>query len=186
MGQLCDLLGRKLIFLVGMGTFAIFVLLVGFSQNPFWMDIVLGVIGISCAMVVPPAGGILGAAYGKPSKRKNLAFSAFSAGNPLGFVLGSITCGVATRLFNVRNSLFHPAPSNMQTIVIFERSPVLLDWPGTPLALALEAPPIYSSDIYPVNSGALHSISSLCYGPSFSCTPSGPSPTWRLSTAEWP
>ncbi|ROV94357.1 hypothetical protein VPNG_09387 [Cytospora leucostoma] len=95
-----------LIFLVGMGTFAIFVLLVGFSQNPFWMDVVLGVVGISCAMVVPPAGGILGAAYGKPSKRKNLAFSAFSAGNPIGFVLGSITCGVATRLFNWRAAFY--------------------------------------------------------------------------------
>lgn len=102
-GQLADLLGRKLVFLLGTGFFAVFVLLLGFARNPFWMDIVLGVIGICCAMVVPPAGGILGAAYGKPSKRKNLAFSAFSAGNPAGFVLGSITCGIATRLFDVRN-----------------------------------------------------------------------------------
>lgn len=102
LGQLADLLGRKLVFLVGTGSFAVFVLLLGFARNPFWMDVVLGIIGICCAMVVPPAGGILGAAYGKPSKRKNLAFSAFSAGNPTGFVLGSITCGVATRLFNVR------------------------------------------------------------------------------------
>lgn len=104
-GQLADLLGRKLVFLVGMGGFALFVLLLGFSQNPFWMDIVLGVLGIFCACVVPPAGGILGAAYAKPSKRKNLAFSAFSAGNPVGFVFGSITCGIATRLFNVRTIL---------------------------------------------------------------------------------
>ncbi|KUI68577.1 hypothetical protein VM1G_04181 [Cytospora mali] len=105
-GQLSDLLGRKLVFLVGMGSFAVFVLLVGFSQNPFWMDIVMGVIGIACAMVVPPAGGILGAAYGKPSKRKNLAFSAYSAGNPTGFVFGSIACGIATRLFNWRAAFF--------------------------------------------------------------------------------
>lgn len=100
-GQMADLLGRKLVYLAGMGSFAVFVLLVGFATNPFWMDVVLGVLGISCAMVVPPAGGILGAAYGRPSKRKNLAFAAFSAGNPVGFVLGSITCGVATMLFNV-------------------------------------------------------------------------------------
>lgn len=100
-GQLSDLLGRKLVYLAGMGSFAVFVLLLGFAQNPFWMDIVLGVLGISCAMVVPPVGGILGQAYGKPSKRKNMAFAAFSAGNPTGFVFGSITCGIATRLFNV-------------------------------------------------------------------------------------
>lgn len=100
-GQLADMLGRKVMYLAGMGSFAVFVLLLGFAQNPFWMDIVLGVLGISCAMVVPPAGGILGAAYEKPSKRKNMAFAAFSAGNPTGFVLGSITCGVATMLFSV-------------------------------------------------------------------------------------
>lgn len=101
-GQLADMLGRKVMYLAGMGSFAVFVLLLGFATNPFWMDIVLGVLGISCAMVVPPAGGILGAAYEKPSKRKNMAFAAFSAGNPTGFVLGSITCGIATMLFSVR------------------------------------------------------------------------------------
>lgn len=102
-GQLSDLLGRRLVYLAGMGSFAVFVLLLGFARNPFWMDVVLGVIGISCAMVVPPAGGILGQAYGRPSKRKNMAFAAFSAGNPTGFVFGSITCGIATMLFNVSN-----------------------------------------------------------------------------------
>lgn len=101
-GQLADMLGRRVMYLAGMGSFAVFVLLLGFATNPFWMDIVLGVLGISCAMVVPPAGGILGAAYEKPSKRKNMAFAAFSAGNPTGFVLGSITCGIATMLFSVR------------------------------------------------------------------------------------
>ncbi|KAJ4389897.1 hypothetical protein N0V93_007369 [Gnomoniopsis smithogilvyi] len=105
-GQLADLLGRKLVYLAGMGSFAVFVLLLGFATNPFWMDIVLGVLGISCAMVVPPAGGILGAAYEKPSKRKNMAFAAFSAGNPTGFVLGSITCGIATMLFSWRATFY--------------------------------------------------------------------------------
>lgn len=106
LGQLSDLLGRKAVYLTGMGSFAVFVLLVGFAQNPFWMDVVLGVLGVCCAMIVPPAGGILGQAYGKPSKRKNMAFAAFSAGNPLGFVLGSITCGIATKIFNVSSTLF--------------------------------------------------------------------------------
>lgn len=89
-----------------MGSFAVFVLLLGFAQNPYWMDVVLGVLSISCAMVVPPAGGILGAAYGRPSKRKNMAFAAFSAGNPTGFVFGSITCGFAVMLFNVHKPNF--------------------------------------------------------------------------------
>lgn len=108
LGQLSDLLGRRMLFLWGMGSYAVFVLLVGFAQNPFWMDVVLGVLGVSSAMIVPPAGGILGAAYGKPSKRKNLAFSAFTAGKSLGTVAGSVTCGIAARLFNVSQDTGNP------------------------------------------------------------------------------
>ena len=104
LGQLADLLGRKMVFMVGMGSFSAFALLVAFAQNPFWMDVVCGVLGVSAAMVVPPAIGIMGAAYERPSKRKNLAFSAFSAGNPLGFVFGSIISGVATMVVNWRAS----------------------------------------------------------------------------------
>ncbi|KAI1142396.1 MFS general substrate transporter [Hypoxylon sp. FL0543] len=102
LGQLADLLGRKFMYITGMGSFSAFVLLVAFSQNPFWMLIVCGILGACSAMVVPPAIGILGAAYTTPSKRKNMAFSAFSAGNPLGFVFGTILCGIATQLSSWR------------------------------------------------------------------------------------
>lgn len=102
LGQLADLLGRKVMFVVGMGSFSVFVLLLAFAQNPFWMVILCGVLGLPSAMVVPPAIGILGAAYETPSKRKNLAFSAFSAGNPLGFVFGLIVCGIASSVSSWR------------------------------------------------------------------------------------
>ncbi|KAK3390280.1 major facilitator superfamily-domain-containing protein [Podospora didyma] len=102
LGQLADLLGRRIIFITGMASFSAFALLVAFAQNPFWMDVVCGILGVCTAMVVPPAIGIMGAAYEQPSKRKNLAFSAFSAGNPLGFVFGSILSGIATKIFNWR------------------------------------------------------------------------------------
>ncbi|KAK4226760.1 major facilitator superfamily domain-containing protein [Podospora fimiseda] len=97
LGQAADLLGRKNMFLIGMGSFSAFSLLVSFAQNPYWINIVCGVVGLSAAMVVPPAIGIMGAAYGKPSKRKNLAFSAFGAGNPLGFVFGTLLSGIVTQ-----------------------------------------------------------------------------------------
>ncbi|KAL2133539.1 hypothetical protein VTI74DRAFT_2192 [Chaetomium olivicolor] len=104
LGQLADLLGRKPVFLTGMGSFAAFALLLAWARNPFWMNVVCGILGVCAAMVVPPAIGIMGAAYNVPSKRKNLAFSAFSAGNPLGFVLGSVVSGLATMVFNWRAS----------------------------------------------------------------------------------
>lgn len=98
------MLGRKPMFLFGMGCFSACSLIVAFAQNPFWMDILCGVLGLASAMVVPPAIGILGAAYKVPSQRKNWAFAAFSAGNPLGFAVGSIVCGVAARIFDWRAS----------------------------------------------------------------------------------
>ncbi|KAI0132247.1 major facilitator superfamily domain-containing protein [Xylariales sp. AK1849] len=101
-GQLADLLGRRVLFLVGMGSFSAFVLLLAFAQNPFWFVILCGVLGLPSAMIVPPAIGILGAAYKTPSKRKNMAFSAFSSGNPLGFVFGLIVCGVASSVSSWR------------------------------------------------------------------------------------
>jgi len=63
-------------------------------------------ISLRSASAVPPAVGILGAAYSVPSKRKNWAFACFSAGNPVGFVLGSILSGVAADLFNWRASFW--------------------------------------------------------------------------------
>lgn len=102
LGQLADLVGRKLMFIAGMGSFSALVLLTGFAQNAYWMLILCGALGIPSAMVVPPAMGILGAAYKTPSRRKTSAFAAFSAGNPLGFVCGSIVCGVASSVSSWR------------------------------------------------------------------------------------
>ncbi|KAK1836377.1 major facilitator superfamily domain-containing protein [Podospora conica] len=63
------------------------------------MDVGCGVVGVAAAAVVAAAVGIMGAAYEVPGRRKNLVFGAFGAGNPLGFVFGSILSGVVTRVF---------------------------------------------------------------------------------------
>ncbi|KAK7754053.1 hypothetical protein SLS62_003899 [Diatrype stigma] len=102
LGQLADLLGRKLLFVSGLGLFSACALLVAFARDPFWLLCVCGALGLFSAMVVPPAIGILGAAYARPSRRKNVAFSAFSSGNPLGFAFGTILCGVAVSLSSWR------------------------------------------------------------------------------------
>ncbi|KAL4899295.1 hypothetical protein BDW74DRAFT_171585 [Aspergillus multicolor] len=98
LGQLTDLLGRKPLLILGSAGFSASALLLGFAKNAFWMDIIAGLLGLFSALVVPPAAGILGAAYDKPSKRKNFAFACFSAGTPVGFGIGSIIMGVAARV----------------------------------------------------------------------------------------
>lgn len=89
-----------------MGAFAVSNLIAGFSTNAMYMDVFGGLLGLWAAAAVPPAVGILGAAYEQPSQRKNRAFACFSAGNPVGFVMGSIFSGVAAHLFNWRASFY--------------------------------------------------------------------------------
>jgi MFS family permease len=98
--------GRKVLFIIGMGGFAVSLLIAGFATNAIYMDVFSGILGLFAAAVVPPAVGALGATYEKPSKRKNLAFACFSAGNPLGFVGGMIISGVASHLYNWRASFW--------------------------------------------------------------------------------
>lgn len=89
-----------------MGAFAVSSLITGFATNALYLDIFTGLLGLWSAGAVPPAVGILGAAYERPSKRKNRAFACFSAGNPVGAVMGTIFSGVAAHLFSWRASFY--------------------------------------------------------------------------------
>jgi MFS family permease len=98
--------GRKSLFVGSLAAFAIISLGVGFARNPVTVDVLSAMLGLASAASVPPAQGMLGVIYEKPSKRKNLAFACFSAGNPLGFIIGSVFSGIAAQIFNWRASLF--------------------------------------------------------------------------------
>ncbi|KAF1961337.1 hypothetical protein CC80DRAFT_488635 [Byssothecium circinans] len=103
-GSVADVFGRKSMFVSSMVLFSVFCLGAGFSKNGLTLDIMNGILGIFSASAVPPAQGMLGTIYAKPSKRKNRVFGCFSAGNPLGFVFGTIFSGLATQIFNWRAS----------------------------------------------------------------------------------
>lgn len=93
-------------FVGSMFLFSVFALVAGFAKSGIAIDVLNGVMGLMSASAIPPAVGILGLCYEKPSKRKNYAFACFSAGNPLGFVFGTIFGGVATNLFGWRASFW--------------------------------------------------------------------------------
>ncbi|KAF2728341.1 major facilitator superfamily MFS-1 [Polyplosphaeria fusca] len=101
-GSIADLFGRKSMFIGSMFLFAVFSLAAGFSKSGLTLDVLNGVLGIWCASAVPPAQGMLGVIYAKPSKRKNKVFGCFSSGNPLGFVFGTILSGLWCQIFNWR------------------------------------------------------------------------------------
>jgi len=101
-GRVADLFGRKLLLVGSMFLFAITCIGAGFSKSGIMLDILSGLMGLFSASAVPPAQGILGVLYEKPSKRKNTVMACFSAGNPLGFAFGMVFPGIATQLFNWR------------------------------------------------------------------------------------
>jgi MFS family permease len=105
-GGVADLFGRRMMFVASMLLFAVFSLVAGFAKNAIALDVLNGVMGLFAASAVPPAVGLLGIVYEKPSKRKNWAFACFSGGNPLGFVFGTIFSGAATDVFNWRASYY--------------------------------------------------------------------------------
>ena len=97
-GRVADLFGRRIVFLSSIGFFSICLLIIGFATNAIYLDVFCGLLGLSSAASVPPAIGKLGAVYEKPSRRKNRAFACFSAGNPVGFVLGAFIAGVTMQV----------------------------------------------------------------------------------------
>ena len=51
---------------------------------------------------MPPSIGSLGTIYKRSSSRKNKAYACFSAGNPLGFVIGMLIAGISFKAANWR------------------------------------------------------------------------------------
>lgn len=105
-GKVADMTSRRWQFIGSMLLFAIFCLGTGFAKTGISFDILLGILGLLSAAAVPPAIGSIGAVYPKPCKRKNYAFACFSAGNPLGFVFGSVACGVCAQILSWRAYLY--------------------------------------------------------------------------------
>lgn len=95
-GRVADLYGRKKVFLCGSLFLAIFTLACSFQHDVISFDIIRGLQGIGSAAIVPASLGILADAF-PPSRARSLAFATFSAGAPLGGVIGTTIGGVLTQ-----------------------------------------------------------------------------------------
>lgn len=105
-GSLADILGRKRLLLGSLVLFAIFTAIAGAATNAIWFNTMRGVQGLMIAAALPSSAGIIGFSYNGQSVRKNRAFACFSAGNPLGFSLGTISAGIATKILSWRAGLY--------------------------------------------------------------------------------
>ncbi|RDW73402.1 hypothetical protein BP6252_07309 [Coleophoma cylindrospora] len=91
-GRVGDIWGYKRVFLVGWIWSGFWALLAGISaytHSMIFFDICRAFQGIGSAIIVPISLAIIGSVYNE-GHRKNLAFSLYAAGAPIGFTLGAV------------------------------------------------------------------------------------------------
>lgn len=99
-GRIGDMYGYRRCFVGAYIWFAISSLMTGvsvYSSSFIFYSLCRALQGIACAMLVPCALAILGSIY-KEGPRKNLAFSLYAAGSPVGFTLGAVFSALLTQL----------------------------------------------------------------------------------------
>ena len=92
-GRLADVYGKRLIFIYGSAWVCLVTLICPFIPNEIGFDVFRGLQGLGAAANVPTAIGIIGVTF-PPGKAKNYAFAMYSAGAPMGSVLGNMLGGV--------------------------------------------------------------------------------------------
>ncbi|WVQ78029.1 hypothetical protein IAT38_000110 [Cryptococcus sp. DSM 104549] len=93
-GRLADVHGRKLVFMVGVGWYAVFSLVGGFMKSGASLAVTRALAGCGAAMSTPSAVGII--AHTFTGKARSTAFASFSAGAPVGGALGLLLGGLFT------------------------------------------------------------------------------------------
>ena len=99
-GRVGDLLGHKRLFVWAWGWLSLWSLLAGlsvYSLSAVFFCICRAMQGIAAAALVPSSLALLGTIY-RPGPRKNLAFSLFAAGSPVGFTLGGVFSALLAQL----------------------------------------------------------------------------------------
>ncbi|CZR68615.1 related to aminotriazole resistance protein [Phialocephala subalpina] len=104
-GKTADLFGRKIQIVSGLAFLSLTSLITAFSPTPLSFNILCGFLGLGTAIIAPPAIGLLFATYPEGTRR-NRVTGALGAGNPIGFLLGSISSGMATRYSSWRASFY--------------------------------------------------------------------------------
>lgn len=99
-GRIGDIYGHRRCFVGAYAWFAISSLVTGlsiYSKSFIFYSICRGLQGIASATLVPCALAILGSIY-QEGPRKNLVFSFFAAGSPIGFTIGSVFSALLAQL----------------------------------------------------------------------------------------
>src|SRR3954463_12158493 len=96
-----DLAGRRRMFMVGIGVFAVASLAVGLAQSPAWMVAARAVQGVGAAILAPSTLALLSTSFPEGPQRTR-AMAAYGALAGLGTAFGLIVGGVLTTALSWR------------------------------------------------------------------------------------
>src|SRR4051812_16341874 len=104
-----DFAGRRRMFMVGIGVFAIASLAVGLAQSPAWMVAARAVQGVGAAILAPSTLALLSTTFPEGPQRTR-AMAAYGALAGLGTAFGLMVGGVLPTAVSGRGGVFPPPP----------------------------------------------------------------------------
>src|SRR5215204_5236722 len=115
-----DLLGRRRMFMVGIGVFTAASLAVGLAQSPAWMIAARAVQGIGAATLAPSTLALLSTSFPEGEQRSR-AMAAYGALAGIGTAAGLIIGGALTEALSWRYGFLLNVPIGLAAIVAAPR-----------------------------------------------------------------
>jgi EmrB/QacA subfamily drug resistance transporter len=116
-GRMADLLGRRRVFVIGLGVFSLASLAGGLAQSPAWLIGARAIQGIGAALLAPAALSLVTATFREGSER-NRALSVWGAVAGSGAAAGVLLGGVLTSALGWRSVLSVNVPIGIGAIVL--------------------------------------------------------------------
>jgi EmrB/QacA subfamily drug resistance transporter len=119
-GRMGDLLGRRLIFMIGLGAFAVFSLLAGFATSPEMLIVARLLQGAAGAMLSPSVYSIVSVMFAEGSER-NKALGILGAVAGSGAAIGVLLGGVFTQYVGWEWIFFVNIPIGLGALLLVPR-----------------------------------------------------------------
>jgi MFS family permease len=101
-GRIADLYGRRKVFFCGAYAYLATTIICGFAKNAIMLFIFRALQGLSSAILVPGAVGIVGATYHRYNRRKAFAFAIIGTMATTGFLAGILLGGICAQFLTWR------------------------------------------------------------------------------------
>ncbi|KAJ7248864.1 major facilitator superfamily [Mycena haematopus] len=146
-GRMGDILGGRIMFLLGSAWFSVWSVGTGLAPNLTVLTIFMAMLGLGAAANTPAGIGIL-ASHFPPGPRRNTAFGILGAGQPLGYILGLFLGGIFSESRATWRAIFYVQAGLGATFVVLgffqlDKQPADdklyakgLDWGGALLSTA--------------------------------------------------